>query len=152
MPSPAFGFSMGDFVTIATLIWKLCKAINDVSEELKVFREVQLELFAFNGVIIQLQQSIRNAVALPEEEWLAVEQTLQRAKTTLEGFGRFIDTFKAGPSDKVEANAISNWRKRVVWSFSGQKRTKIFRESMQSYSAILTLTLQSFNKSVFFST
>ena len=146
MPPPAFGFSVGDFITVATLIWKLCKALNNKSEDSKIFRNVQVELFAFNGIIVQVQQSIRNGIALPEEEWLVVKKTLQQTKATVEEFGRYIDTFEAGPPDKEGTQAIVNWKKRVVWSLSAGKKVKSFRESMQSYSAILTLTLQSFNK------
>ena len=148
MSTPTFGFSVGDFVTVATLIWKLCNALNDASEDSKIFRDVQVELFAFHGVMVQLQQSIRNAVALPETEWIIVKKTLQQTMATIEEFSDYIDTFKAGPSDVEGTQAISNWKKRVVWSFSGGKKIKNFRESMQRYSALLTLTLQSFNKFV----
>lgn len=150
MSTPVFGFSVGDFVTVATLIWKLCKALSDASEDSKVFRDVQVELFAFNGVVVQLQQSIRNVIALPEGEWLVVKRTLQQTKATVEEFGRHISTFKADPSDSEGTQAIVNWKKRVLWSFTGGKKIKSFRESMQSYSAILTLTLQSFNKFVLY--
>lgn len=150
MPTPAFGFSIGDFVTVAALIWKLCKALSDAPEGSKIFRDVQIELFAFNGVIVQLQQSIRNVIALPEEEWLAVKKTLQQTKATVEEFSRYIDTFKAGPSGKEGTQAIVTWKKRFVWSLSGERKIKSFRESMQSYSAILTLTLQSFTKFVLY--
>ena len=150
MPTPAFGFSIGDFVTVAALIWKLCKALSDAPEGSKIFRDVQIELFAFNGVIVQLQQSIRNVIALPEEDWLAVKKTLQQTKATVEEFSRYIDMFKAGPSGKEGTQAIVTWKKRFVWSLSGERKIKSFRESMQSYSAILTLTLQSFTKFVLY--
>jgi hypothetical protein len=77
-----------------------------------------------------------------------VQKTLQQTKATAEEFGRWIDTFKAGLPDKEGTHPIVNWKRRVVWSISGEKKIKSFRESMQSYSAILTLTLQSFNKFV----
>lgn len=150
MAPPAFGFSVGDFVTVSMLIWKLGKAMSDAPEQSKAFRDVQVELSAFNSILTQLQQSIRNAVALPEEGWLMVKKTLQQTQATVEEFGRYIDSLNGGPHDGEATKAIVNWKKRVRWSFSGGKKLENFRKSMQSYSAILTLTLQSFNKSVFY--
>jgi tetrahydrodipicolinate N-succinyltransferase len=132
------------------LIWKLCKALGDSSEDAKFFRDVQVELFAFNGMIIQLQQSVRNDIALPEEQWLVVKKTLEQIHATVEEFGRYVDSFKACPPGKEGTQAIVKWKKKVVWSLSGEKKVKSFRESMQSYSSILTLTLQSFNKFVLY--
>ena len=150
MPTPAFGFGVGDVVAVTTLIWKLCKALSDASEDSKIFRDVQVELFAFHGIVVQLQQSIRNAMALPEEGWSVVQKTLQQTKATVGEFGRYIDTFKAGFADEEGTHAIIKLKRRVVWSLSGEKKIKSFRESMQTYSSILTLTLQSFNKFVLY--
>lgn len=148
MPTSAFGFSVGDLVAVTTLIWKLYKALSDASEGSKIFHDVQVELFAFNGIIIQLQQSIRNGGALPEEEWLVVQKTLEQIKATVEEFGRYIDTFKAGHPNKEGTQKFVSWKKWVVFNVLEGKKVKRFRESMQSYSTILTLALQSFNKCV----
>lgn len=77
-----------------------------------------------------------------------VKQTLQQTKATVEEFGRYFDIFKANPPRKEGTDTIASWMRRIVWSLSGVKKTKCFRDSMQRYSAILTLTLQLFNKFV----
>lgn len=150
MATPGFGFSVGDFVTVATLIWKLCTALNDASDDIKFFRDIQAELFAFNGMIVQLQQSINNTIALPEEQWLVVQKTLEQTHATVKEFGRYVDSFKACSPGREGTQAITKWRKKVVWSFSAANKVKRFRESMRSYSSILTLTLQSVNKFVLY--
>lgn len=146
MPALVFGFSVGDFVAIATLLWKLGKALNNATEVSKVFCNVQVKVFAFNSLIIQLQQSVANAAALPEEQWPMLQQTLEQTEATTADFCRYIDTFKADGSNRTQT--IQNWKKRVTWSLLGDTKIKSFRESMRSYSAIPTLTLQSLNKFV----
>ena len=121
MPAPVFGFGVGDVVAVNTLIWKLCKALKDTSDDSKRFRDVQIELLAFNGVISQLQQSIRNAIALPEEEWSVVQKTLKQTKATVEEFGSCIDTFNGAFPDRRGTQAIVDWKRRIVWSLSGKK-------------------------------
>ena len=37
MPAPVFGFGVGDVVAVSTLIWKLCKALKDTSDDLRDF-------------------------------------------------------------------------------------------------------------------
>jgi hypothetical protein len=41
-----------------------------------------------------------------------------------------------------------NIRKKVAWSFLGKKKIAPFRASMQSYSTVLTLIMQTLNKLV----
>ena len=146
MPAPVFGFGVGDVVAVSTLIWKLCKALKDTSGDSKRFRDIRIELLAFNGVITQLQQSIRTAIALPEEEWSVVQKTLEQTTATVEEFGTCIDTFNRAFPDRGGTQAIVDWKRRIVWSLSGEKKINNFRASMQSYSAILNLSLNSFNK------
>jgi hypothetical protein len=43
MPAPGFGFSVGDFIAVASLIWQLCQALDDSAEDAKLFKDVQLE-------------------------------------------------------------------------------------------------------------
>lgn len=46
---PAFGFGVGDFVAVASLLWKISQALSETSEDTKLYREFQLELSAFQG-------------------------------------------------------------------------------------------------------
>jgi hypothetical protein len=150
MPPPAFGFGVGDFITVAGLIWQLCQSLDSASEDSKIFRDIQFELFAFNGVIFQMQQSIANGVELPDGVIETLQKTLDQAKRTIIEFGRHVDTFKTGPVDEGGVQSIAELRKRISWSFSGKKKVMPFRQSMQSYSAVLMLIMQNMNRFVAF--
>jgi hypothetical protein len=58
MPVPAFDFSVGDFVALANLIYKVCKAIDETSESFEEFSQLHLELEAFKERIGQLEKAI----------------------------------------------------------------------------------------------
>ncbi|OQE45001.1 hypothetical protein PENCOP_c002G03614 [Penicillium coprophilum] len=53
---PAFGFGVGDFVAVATLVWKLSQALSETSEDSKLYRECQLEFQNMQ----HLQQQMRD--------------------------------------------------------------------------------------------
>jgi hypothetical protein len=86
MPAPGFGFSVGDFIAVASLIWQLCQALDDSAEDAKLFKDVQLELFAFNSMILQLQQLVLGSTRLPDEVMDRLVKTLHQVKATIEGF------------------------------------------------------------------
>ncbi|KAL4791407.1 hypothetical protein BDV19DRAFT_310967 [Aspergillus venezuelensis] len=56
----AFGFSAGDFIAAANLIWNISQALSDASEDSKLFRGIQLELFALHNVIVQFRDTVTN--------------------------------------------------------------------------------------------
>jgi hypothetical protein len=44
MPVVPFGFSVGDFVTVITLIWQACESLNEASSCHVEFQQTKLEL------------------------------------------------------------------------------------------------------------
>jgi hypothetical protein len=64
---PAFGFSAGDFVAVTALIWSLTQALDEASDDSKLFHEIQLELAAFRDVVIQLEYAMKNGEAAAED-------------------------------------------------------------------------------------
>jgi hypothetical protein len=145
MPAPGFGFSVGDFVAVTGLIWQLCQALDDSAEDAKLFKEVQLELFAFNSVILQVQQSVLKSARLSDEVASRLEKTLHQIKATAEDFYQHIRSFKSRASSADNVRGMTQLRMKVTWSFSGKKKVEPFRAAMQSYSAALTLIMQALN-------
>lgn len=97
MVTPAFGFGVGDFVAVASAIWQLCQALDDSAEEAKLFKDIQLELFAFNGMILQLQQSVLRSAKLADEVADRLVRTLHQVKGTTEDFRQHIRSFRSSP-------------------------------------------------------
>ncbi|KAH0545424.1 hypothetical protein FGG08_000565 [Glutinoglossum americanum] len=142
MPVP-FGFSVGDFVAVAGLVWKLCQALDESSEDTEEFRKVQLELLSFHSAIIGLEQLICTGAILSEEQVARIKNVLENCRRPISEFEKHTEKYKAGPADGDGVQAIGKLRKRVQWTFLGKKKVEPFRKTVQSYSAILGLIMQS---------
>jgi hypothetical protein len=127
-------------------VWKLSQALDDASEGFKLFREVQLELAAFHGVIVQLQNLVANGAVLSEEQADRSRKVLAQMESLITDFYQHNERFKGGPADKDRTKRIVNMRKKVLWSFLGKRKVQHFRESMQTDSAILGLIMQALNR------
>jgi hypothetical protein len=146
MPVPVFGFSVGDFIAVGNLIWQLCQALDDSADDAKLFQDMQLELFALNSMIQQLQQSVEKNPVLSDEVADRIAKILNQVKTTTAEFHRHLDTFRLGMVSGNSPQRIVTFRKKVSWSFSGKKKIAPFRASIQAYSGTLTLILQALNR------
>ncbi|OQE08259.1 hypothetical protein PENVUL_c010G06890, partial [Penicillium vulpinum] len=144
---PSFGFGVGDFVAVASLVWKISQALSDVSEDSKLYRELQLELSAFQGVFIQFQQAIVDGVVLPQDQVTRVKTILAQIERQTKNFNNHIEKFKdlAKSTEKDRAKKFVVFKKRVSWSLYGKKPIQQFREALRGYTAILTLTMHTLN-------
>jgi hypothetical protein len=151
----SFGFSIGDFITVASAIWQLASALNATSTDTAELRRVRLELLAFRTALLQTQKLIVAGVIPTEEEGRAIEEVLDGCKGVLGEFESFADGFGTieakvvrGVGDlqgaqKSRGQALVRYRQRVKWTFSGKRKVEPFRRSLQSYSGLITLVLQS---------
>ncbi|KAL4909710.1 hypothetical protein BDW74DRAFT_143569 [Aspergillus multicolor] len=143
---PAFGFSVGDFVAVASLIWRLTQALDEASDDSKLFREIQLELSAFRDVIVQFQNAMATGAAPSKEQVDRTRTVLSHIERVVKQLMQHTEKFKgAGPADKDGTKVITGWRKKVQWSFFGKKQIQQFREGLRSYAAVLMLIMQSLN-------
>ena len=148
MPVPAFGFSVGDFVAVTGLVWQLCQLLDDASPYVKLFRDIQLELFAFNGVLLLIQQSMMDGVhsktKISKATIDTLQKTLEQAKETVVEFTFYVKKFKEDSTR--EAGGLVKFKKRLSWSFSGKKKVEPFRQSMSSFSSVLMLSIQTLTR------
>lgn len=145
---PAFGFSVGDFVAVATLVWKISQALSDASEDSKLYRELQLELSAFQGVFVQFQQAVVNAATLPQDHVTRAKEVLAQIERLTNDFNNHMEKFK-GLSNSAEKDRTKKsvaLRKRVSWTLYGKKPIQQFREAIRGYTAVLTLIMHSLNR------
>jgi hypothetical protein len=146
---PAFGFSVGDFVAVTALIWSLNQALDEASDDSKLFHEIQLELAAFRDVVIQLEYAMKNGEA-------AAKDQVDRTRTVLSQMGRVLSEFnqhtqrykRGGEVDKDGTRKPASVRRRVQWTFFGKKQVGQFREALRGYTSILNLIMQSLTKFV----
>ncbi|KUM56572.1 hypothetical protein ACN42_g10641 [Penicillium freii] len=144
---PAFGFGVGDFVAVASLLWKISQALSETSEDSKLYREFQLELSAFQGVVVQFQQAMPNGPILSKDQVTKTRNVVAQIERLINDFNRHMDKFKknTSPTEKDGTRKLVNLRKRVTWSFFGKKPIQQFREALRGYTAVLTLIMHSLN-------
>jgi hypothetical protein len=149
MPLPVFGFSVGDFIAAGNLIWQLCQALDDSADDAKLFQDMQLELFALNSMIQQLQQSVLKNPVLSDEVAERLTKILNQIKTTTAEFHQHVDSFRVGMiSSGNVPQRIVTFRKKVSWSFSGKKKIAPSRAPIQAYPSALAPILQALNRFV----
>jgi hypothetical protein len=144
---PAFGFSAGDFVAVAALIWSLSQALSEASDDSKLFREIQLELSAFRDVVIQLEYAMKNGAAASKDQVSRTRAVFSRMERVINEFNKHTETYKRGGKvDGEGTRGIASVKRRVQWTFFGKKQVGQFREALRSYTIILNLIMQSLTK------
>jgi hypothetical protein len=144
MPVP-FGFSVGDFVAMAGIVWRICQALKESSEDSAEFRGVQLELQSFHRALLSLDRLLRGGIVLPEDDIDSVQAVFGDCRSLLLGFEKHVQRYMASsPSARRDrgVQALVGFRKKVEWSFVGRKKVELFRMTMHRNSAILTLMVQ----------
>jgi hypothetical protein len=91
---PAFGFGVGDFVAVATLIWKISQAVSDASKDSKLYRELQIELSSFQEVFVQFQQGIVNGAVIPQDQVVRTKIVLAQVERLTKEFNEHMEKFK----------------------------------------------------------
>ncbi|KAL2842628.1 hypothetical protein BJX68DRAFT_166512 [Aspergillus pseudodeflectus] len=142
--APAFGFSVGDFIAVAALIWRLSQALNEASEDSKLFREIQLELSAFRDVVIQLEYAMKDGAAASKDQVDRTRAVFSRMERGMNEFNKHTENYKGGGRvDEEGTRGIASIKRRVQWTFFGKKQVGQFREALRSYTIILNLIMQS---------
>ncbi|KAL2826150.1 hypothetical protein BJY01DRAFT_256088 [Aspergillus pseudoustus] len=129
--APAFGFSVGDFVAVATMIWKISQALSGVSEDSKLYQELQLELSAFQGAFVPLQQAVVNGATLPQVQVTRMKEVLvqiQRLTNDFNHMEKFKDISTSAGKDRAKKYVVL--RKRVSWTLYGKRPIQQFREAI----------------------
>jgi cell shape-determining protein MreC len=86
----AFDFSVGDFVALANLIYKVCKAIDETSESFEEFSQLQIELETFKEIITQLEKAITAGTSFHEKEAQRLKTVLDGNLKTLQAFDEYV--------------------------------------------------------------
>jgi hypothetical protein len=146
--SPAFGFSVGDFVAVATMIWKISQALSSVSEDSKLYHELQLELSAFQGAFVQLQQAVVNGATPPPDQVTRTKEVLAQIQRLTNDFNNHMEKFKdiSTSAQKDGAKKYVILRKRVSWTLYGKRPILQFREAIRGYTAVLVLIMHALNR------
>ncbi|KAJ5934240.1 hypothetical protein N7466_003787 [Penicillium verhagenii] len=147
--TPAFGFGVGDFVAVATLVWQISQALSDASEDSKLYRELRLELAAFQAVFVHFQQAVVHDTALPPDQVNQTREVLAQIERLTNDFNNHMEKFKvlSNPAkDKIKRSITL--KRRISWTLYGKKPIQQFREAMRGYSAVLTLIMHTINSSI----
>ncbi|KAJ5929029.1 hypothetical protein N7454_006877 [Penicillium verhagenii] len=144
--TPAFGFGVGDFIAVATLVWQISQALSNASEDSKLYRELQLELAAFQAVFVQFQKAVVHDTALPQDQVNQTREVLAQIERLTNDFNGHMEKFKAlsNPA-KDKAKRSITLKRRISWTLYGKKPIQQFREAMRGYSAVLTLIMHTIN-------
>lgn len=137
----AFNFSVGDFLAVAGLLWKLCQTLDEFSKDAKELHKVQLELMSFHSAILSIERLLSTDVTLSEEHTAQLGSMCQNCQEPIKEFDEHVVKYK---SDRADSNG-TRWVKRARWAFVGGKKVEPFRRMVQSYSATLMLIIASAN-------
>ncbi|ORY13409.1 hypothetical protein BCR34DRAFT_613410 [Clohesyomyces aquaticus] len=122
MPVPAFGFSTGDFVALANLLYKVGKAVDIASEDFEEFRETQNELSLFKDSLSLLEQTIEAGTPVTREEDVKrLKSVLDEGQKHLRKFDAFIAKYTTGSVEKDGVKSIVTFWKRVPYTLQAMQ-------------------------------
>lgn len=130
MASP---LSVGDCITIATIILKGSQALIGTSEDVKILEGVRSDLERLRAVL----QSLSTAEipsTLPREKQESYQQVLQGCFENLLRCQSFTSKYTGSPSDSWGARL-----KRLKYSFWGKKELEVYRQGLQQSLTMLLL-------------
>jgi hypothetical protein len=140
MPGPAFGFGIGDFVAVSSLIITICNAIAGCALEIEEFHLFQLELKSIKEAVDGLQTMMFEGTPMALNDAEKLIATLKDCKLYLAKVDSFISAYhKNGPQSSDSTRAIQNQWHRIRFTVCGSKVLKTFRARIQTYIQVLTL-------------
>ncbi|KAL4877574.1 hypothetical protein BJY04DRAFT_221946 [Aspergillus karnatakaensis] len=145
---PAFGFSTGDFIAVAALIWSLSQALSETSEDSKLIREVQLEISAFQDIVVQLEKVMTNGAVPSANQVARTRNVLSQMERLINEFNQHTEKYASSkPSDtnKDGTRRIVSLKKKLGWSLFGKKQVSEFRDAIKGYAVVLGLIMQALN-------
>ena len=142
MPVVPFGFSVGDFVTVITLIWQVCETLNKVSSCYEEFQETKLELKSLGDIIERLQKSISEGITISTEDANKVRDVLDCCQKSLKEFEQLVAEYANLWSSRNKSNPLKNTRKRISFVLFGKNKIDLFRKRVQNHLQVLTLLQQ----------
>ncbi|KAN0071199.1 hypothetical protein V8E54_010630 [Elaphomyces granulatus] len=121
MAAPAFGFSVGDFIAVTSLIVSVVQAIRGISDDLIELKELQDELNHLQSLFEQIGRGISSS-----SDILKMQQILGDFKNFIE---KYASSF----------TGLAKYRRRVEWSLRKKQQVEPFRRRLQSYVSALSM-------------
>ena len=140
MAAPAFGFSVGDFVAVTSLIVSVVQAIRGTSDDLIELKELQDELNHLQSLFEQVKSGISSSSAISEQNVERLRQTFSRCHKILSDFKPFIEKYASSPT------GLAKYRRRVEWSLRKKQQVEHFRRRLQSYVSTLSMIQGELNR------
>jgi DNA repair ATPase RecN len=133
MAAPAFGFSVGDFVAVTSLIVSVVQAIRGISDDLIELKELQDELNHLQSLFEQIGRGISSSCAISVQNVERLQQIFSRCNKILGDFKNFIEKYASS------STGLAKYRRRVEWSLRKKQQVEPFRRRLQSYVSALSI-------------
>jgi hypothetical protein len=129
MLPPAFGFSVGDFVTTIQLIVKISKALRDASDAPTEFTYLLQDLQHLNVVLEQLQ-ALPPSSAHNVNHFNAIRGMALSVQIPLQNFVTKMEKYKAAMEMKAAGYRWRGARHKVKWAVGMQEEVSKLRAAV----------------------
>lgn len=138
MPTPAFGFSVGDFITGIGALIKIAKALKESGGAASEFQDVIVELDALVALLQRLQalHSIRPNLAPGNAIWALASE----CQLPIQDFLKRIEKFEKRLG-KTSTNSISGVPRKAKWALKVREEVKALRSSIGPQLTSISLLL-----------
>lgn len=140
MPLPTFGFSVGDFVAVTSLIVTIVQALRGISDDLIELKELQNELNHLKGLFNLIGNAIFAGSAITVQFTEKLRETFSSGQKVLSDFKSLVDKYAGSPA------GLANYRRRVAWSLWKKKKVEPFHRRLKSYVTTLSMIQSELNR------
>ncbi|KAI0429140.1 hypothetical protein F5Y09DRAFT_268839 [Xylaria sp. FL1042] len=130
--SAPFGFSVGDFLAVISLVFKICQALDNASGSVAEFRDVKQQLKSFGHVVDGLQKAGVDPSTISSENAALLPEILQSCTEALNDFQSFLSSY----------NGMRTVVKKVSWVTLGKSKLEGFRSRIHANMMLLSLIQQ----------
>lgn len=139
----SFGFSIGDFITIATLIKNIVSALS--TSTTTDYQELLLELHGLQRALDEIERL--NGPPSQEPTINAIKVAALLCRYPLDDFANKLKKFegldyKTKTSDR---NMVRSWRLKLQWSFSMDEEVQKLRAYLMAHVGSLNMRLMTLN-------
>jgi hypothetical protein len=140
MPPPTFGFSVGDFVAVTTLIVTIVQALRGISDDLIELKELQDELNHLKSLFDLIGNAISTGSAITVQNTKRLLEICSSGQKVLSEFKNLVDKYAGSPAGFVK------YRRRVAWSLWKKEKVEPFQIRLKSYITTLSMIQSELNR------
>jgi hypothetical protein len=141
MVVPAFGFSVGDFITVTSLIVDIVQALRGTSDDIRELKETEQQLTHLKSVLGQIAQAVSSGTAVSVKSLDILAKTCSDCQVLLTEFKTFID------QNTATSSRFAKYGKRINFVLgSKNKHVASFHKSLERHISTIVLIQTELNR------